>query len=74
MFCYLQNFNNQTGIVEVEAFGTCLQYSKAFITIQKATLNLLKFYIPEVTSVQSDGNQNVSLRRNSQVGVYKQQP
>ena len=65
-----KDFNNQTGTVEVKAFGTCLQYPKAFITIQKATLNLLKFYLPEVTSVQSCESETKFSKINSQVTFF----
>lgn len=60
-----KSFNRHNGVVEVIPYGTCRQCPGAFSTIRSATLSLLRFYLPEVTSVEAAASSSTNSPTNT---------
>jgi len=48
-----RNFNEETGVVELELHGSCSGCPSSTITLKNGIENMLKHYVPEVTSVEA---------------------
>lgn len=48
-----RNFNEETGVVELEMHGACSGCPSSTLTLKSGIENMLKHYVPEVTQVEA---------------------
>ena len=57
MFLFIvQNFDDETGILNVKMQGACVSCPSSIVTLKNGVQNMIQFYVPEVTSVEQVGD------------------